>query len=581
MLGRAAAGRAKAKAKARGVAAAKGKARAKAKAVPLPARRGRCAAVAVEAVAIPAGRAGARVGGQGHPEVGNGLAGVPAVEPVAIAPPVARAAGPGPLLAAAVAGVRAGGGLAPMPAAAPILPNYDELPEIGGVGGAAGNGGAPGGGCNIPWVHGPSNPLQMKWLGQQPGSIIEVGVYDKQGAVAATALFELQHCYPSDAMGIFAEVRFHGCSSEAIAGTLDGFFRGDNKMVLHLCTVDVNFCAGQNGLPGRMSLHSDYARLRPLYGIAERWASPALMAAAHQAMQQAGPMGPNLMGQGAGAGGLMAGAAGLGGLGAPGAMMGGARAMDVEHLIGGARQAAARDDGPPTDAELKQKVLELKRRLKEKRNAGSVNLGTLIARGVKQGKRKNRKDKKDKEKDDDDLSSSSSVFEDALTRHNGSASAIQKVAEEKPGALFALGMQQIKKLLAGRGGAASDVLDDGHISPSVMTYLHSVWHGRHSPSSMTQRDLHELHTIGLCLDDLINGQLNELGDKLMQRLKGLQQRQSDGHWQVAQRLEICDANDVNLATTAETRAAADDQKKAVQLQEKLAKSGLRGRSPPP
>ena len=130
-------------------------------------------------------------------------------------------------------------------------------------------------------------------------------------------------------------------------------------------------------------------------------------------------------------------------------------------------------------------------------------------------------------------------------------------------------LEHIQRLMAGRSGASPD---DYQMSPNVMTYLNSIWHGKHPPSSMSARDLHELHTVAQCLDSLTDGNLAQLGDMLMQRLKALQQRQRDGHWHVAQNLELLQEDDVELTTKDESKVATEAEHKANKLSESIAKA---------
>ena len=93
--------------------------------------------------------------------------------------------------------------------------------------------------------------------------------------------------------------------------------------------------------------------------------------------------------------------------------------------------------------------------------------------------------------------------------------------------------------------------------------------------------MHELHTIGQCLDDLVSGRVGELGDKLMQRLKAIQRAHIDGNWATASHLEVGAAEDVSLVTPAELCEATAGQMVAAKLREDVAKAGKKGGAGPP
>ena len=103
--------------------------------------------------------------------------------------------------------------------------------------------------------------------------------------------------------------------------------------------------------------------------------------------------------------------------------------------------------------------------------------------------------------------------------------------------------------------------DDDESEPlaCAVQYINSVWHGHYPPSEMGQRTALELRMLGVCLDCLVRGELSQIGDILMQRLKAIEQSTKDGHWHVAQFLEVRSAGEVGLATQTEVRGAVKRQ----------------------
>ena len=141
-----------------------------------------------------------------------------------------------------------------------------------------------------------------------------------------------------------------------------------------------------------------------------------------------------------------------------------------------------------------------------------------------------------------------------------------------PGALLASGLEQIKQLLAQRGGAESES-DLNEMASMVVQYITSAWHGRHPPHTMGVRNVKEMRMIGECIDALTAGRLPQLGDILMQRLKAIEQATKDGHWQIAQHLEVSTDVDSSLAKSGEVREAVNSFMDESKLQQHLANAG--------
>ncbi|CAK0903888.1 unnamed protein product, partial [Prorocentrum cordatum] len=142
---------------------------------------------------------------------------------------------------------------------------------------------------------------------------------------------------------------------------------------------------------------------------------------------------------------------------------------------------------------------------------------------------------------------------------------------EVPGALLPSGMEHIKKYIARRGWADGQE-SLGELATSVVQYITSVWHGHHPKNEMGVRSVREMRTVGECLDALLRGELDHLGDLLMQRLKAIEQATRDGRWQVAQHLELCDDLGVGLARQEEVHDAVSKHRRMHGLAESVAKA---------
>ena len=195
----------------------------------------------------------------------------------------------------------------------------------------------------------------------------------------------------------------------------------------------------------------------------------------------------------------------------------------------------------------------------EKRGVGSA----LAAKAEEHEARKRKIQSKRKKHGSDSDNDEDRDFRLAPSRGEG----IQTLAKEEPGALFARGMQEIRKWCAQREGASGD--QDAAI---VMKYINSIWHGAHPVSEMGVRSTREMKTIGSALDALLSGELAEVGDVLMQRLKALVQSHKDGHWQVAQHLELVDAKGIGATSAEELNEACRAQLAAHKIREAIAKA---------
>jgi hypothetical protein len=73
---------------------------------------------------------------------------------------------------------------------------------------------------------------------------------------------------------------------------------------------------------------------------------------------------------------------------------------------------------------------------------------------------------------------------------------------------------------------------------------------------MGVRNHRELVTLGKAIDLLLSGQLGELGDLLVQRLKAVETAVADQNWSTARHQELIPAQAASLTTEQERRKAA-------------------------
>ena len=400
------------------------------------------------------------------------------------------------------------------------------------------------------YVHGQG----LTCLGQVIGALFEVVLFESNGVRNGTALFRVNSRHPADAHGFFLEGTFTASSDPTKSAILSAMSGAVGGAVIHVCFQDAMQCAQYVQWPNRSVLHVDTARERHPAGLHEEWIPLQLKVRDVHRIDPQLPLGMQ------GGGGGCPGPAGP----AQAAARPPAAAAGLGDAADDKKQLA------PTPSELEKKVAELRERLHRTRKERSLNsvLGGLATRKKKVKKKKRKK--KDTDEDDESGSSSSDMTDFSLAPSRSDGHSIQMLAGAQPGALLAHGVQQIKRFLIGRGGATDSEVEN--LSSVVMTYLNSVWHGAHPHHQVGKRSAQEIRTIGECLDALLRGELSELGDMLMQRLKAIQQAHTDGHWNVAGQLEICQSADVSLISEKEKRAALKGTETTLKIEESLKKA---------
>ncbi|CAK0827383.1 unnamed protein product [Prorocentrum cordatum] len=418
-----------------------------------------------------------------------------------------------------------------MPAAGGALPQFGAAfaqPAVAGVAAAAQQAG--------PWVYVPMAPQAVTHglLGLSAGCRVELVMYDAACQPSGTTTMTVTGLYPPDAAGEFVECTVESSSDPLYLPILQGIFAMGSSVV-HLCTQGVAACCRTTAWPGRNVVHSDTLRV----------------------LGAAGPGG---------------GAADGAGATPPGALPAGGAppAADAGPVVpgknaGGAPKGSGGADGEDVDGRTAEEMRKIVKRLKEKLQR-KRSMGEALAERAEAALEGRRSRKKQKNRDKD--SSDSASFDGAPTA--GSGRRVQKLARSDPGALMAAGLKQIREYLAQRGGADNDDELD-RMASNVVQYITSVWHGMHPQNEMGVRNVREMRMIGECLDALTRGDLPQLGDVLMQRLKAIEQATKDGHWKIAEHLELIDSTDIGLASSAEVSAAVASYSEGAKLKDALSR----------
>ena len=108
-------------------------------------------------------------------------------------------------------------------------------------------------------------------------------------------------------------------------------------------------------------------------------------------------------------------------------------------------------------------------------------------------------------------------------------------SKRNPGKLLKTTMLELSRYLADRAPGAEEESD--WTSHRMMAYISQVVLCQHPPQAMGVRNHRELVTLGKAIDLLLSGQLGELGDLLVQRLKAVETAVADQNWSTARHQE--------------------------------------------
>ena len=207
-------------------------------------------------------------------------------------------------------------------------------------------------------------------------------------------------------------------------------------------------------------------------------------------------------------------------------------------------------------------------------------VATVLARAVSHGLKKNQKRKKRSHSESGSSDEESSLFRLGLGRH-GSAQ-ILTLATSKPGSLYESGVQEVARYSGGRLGPGATPQD---AAGRMVACLTAIFVGRDPPGKVGQRPAVEMRTNAEALDLLASGQLSQLADLLMHRLKSLELHFQHGTRDLANHLELLQTC-VELTSQNMMRAAQKAQKLEHALHkppgQALRQGGMgKSRSPPP
>ena len=140
----------------------------------------------------------------------------------------------------------------------------------------------------------------------------------------------------------------------------------------------------------------------------------------------------------------------------------------------------------------------------------------------------------------------------------------------RPGEVCASGLDRIRKKLASLLGGQIRT-DQRVLSVYYETLLKS---GLAQPPPVHHE--REMRTIAAALDELIEGNLQKVGDLLMGRFKALEEALLDGTWDFAREYEVLPQREVGITTDSERHRAAALQMRTVRLRAAMASVRSRG-----
>ena len=258
--------------------------------------------------------------------------------------------------------------------------------------------------------------------------------------------------------------------------------------------------------------------------------------------------------------------------------------MDMWYKPGGPPAKAA--TGAKTD-----KVSELKRKLLQSRiQAGTASVDEMIAFNLaaklekaslkKKRKKgassdddedapKKKKKKKSKGSSDDD-SDDATLFGQPLSVE-GTGNPILKAAVTDPGNLYRSASLAAAKATGATGRGAGEAALYAASGDQWMTYLHTILAPRY-PAGIPIGIKRELQTLAAALAHLAKGEVGELGDMLVQRLKSLELGLS-GNDSAALAVQLVDLHETGLTSHQELSVAQAHQKALLKLAEQQQRLG--------
>ena len=222
------------------------------------------------------------------------------------------------------------------------------------------------------------------------------------------------------------------------------------------------------------------------------------------------------------------------------------------------RPKEEREDPKPrgsVGALLEKKAAERRAALAEKEKEDKKKKKKDRGRSRSRGRRRRRKKEssslEERKRAASSSSESSRNFHEPSTRGEVE---MWRLSQKNPGVLLRKGMEEMGRYLADRAPEGEGT--DHWMGHRMMAYISQVVLTQHTPQAIGVRNHRELLTLGRAIDMLVQGQLAELGDLLMQRLKALETSLVDQGWHSARHQELIPPHSASLTTEGERRKAA-------------------------
>ena len=206
---------------------------------------------------------------------------------------------------------------------------------------------------------------------------------------------------------------------------------------------------------------------------------------------------------------------------------------------------------------------------KEEEKAKKESRGRSRSRKRRRGRKKRRASSSERRSGSGGSRSSESSrgFRQPFTRGEDE---LWRLSKRNPGQLLKSGMKELSRYLASR--AESGGGDESWSSYKMMAYINQVVLVQHPPPAIGVRSHRELITLGTAIDMLIMGELAELGDLLMQRLKALETSLVESNWMSARHQELIPPQAASLTSESERRRAAKQEAASLKLKELMNKN---------
>jgi hypothetical protein len=138
------------------------------------------------------------------------------------------------------------------------------------------------------------------------------------------------------------------------------------------------------------------------------------------------------------------------------------------------------------------------------------------------------------------------------------------LSRRRPGLFLQKGLKETARLLAtGAGG------DEDWSTQKMQVWFRQIFLVKHPPLVLGARNQGELSTLCKCIDLLVKGDLGQVGDVLMQRLRAIEEFVETKTWTLGRHLELITPLDGTLTTEAERSIAVRAELRSAKLREAL------------